>query len=100
VLATCLLGGLWCLGEPIARGAEPQQRTTTCRLAMPIRFTDLIRLLNDPRPAIRLEAINCLSTLNRPGTETVPALLGLFNDPDPDVRVQAVRVAVRSVAPP
>lgn len=99
VLTSCLLGGLWGMGESTASGADPRQRTTTCRLAMPMRSIELIRLLDDPRPAIRLEAINCLATLNRPATETVPALLRRFNDPDLDVRVQAVRVAVRAGLP-
>jgi HEAT repeat protein len=94
-----LLGLLWGLGGTMTQGAEPTARPTARRLATPVRFDDLIRLLDDPRPAIRLEAINFLETLNRPASDTVPALRRRFDDPVLLVRVHAVRVAIRAGLP-
>ncbi len=68
-------------------------------LATPVRFNELIRLLDDPRPAIRLEAVKLLETLNRPAKDTLPALRRRFDDPSLLVRVHAVRLAIRAGMP-
>jgi HEAT repeat protein len=86
---------LWSIAVPITQGAAPRTRV----IATPVRFSELVRFLDDPRPAIRLEAISYLATLNRPVGDTVPVLRRRFADPDPLVRVQAVRVAIRSGMP-
>ena len=65
----------------------------------PLRFSDLNLMLNDPSPAVRLEAIKYLEVLNRPTAESIPALTRLFEDPDLVVRVHAVRVAIRAGMP-
>src|SRR5436190_12880929 len=93
VFAAAGLVGILCVVGTSIQGAQPRARPSTRLLATPVRIDELIRLLDDPRPAIRLEAINCLATLNRPAQDTVPALRGRFDDPVLLVRVQAVQVA-------
>jgi hypothetical protein len=94
-----LLGTLWGVDGSAAQAAQPKPRPATRLLATPVQFDDLIRLLDDPRPAIRLEAIHCLATLNRQSADTILALRRRFEDPNPLVRVHAVRVAIRAGMP-
>ena len=94
-----LIGTLWGVNESPTQGAQPKPRAATRLLATPVQFHELIRLLDDPRPKIRLEAINCLATLNRQPTDTILALSHRFDDPSPLVRVHAVRVAIRAGMP-
>lgn len=94
-----LLGLLWNAGGPIAQAADLTPCPPPRLLATPVRFQDLLQLLNDPSREIRLEAISYLETLRRPAHETVRALMPLFNDSDYGVRVYAVRTAIRSGMP-
>ena len=98
-VGACLLGLLWGIAGTITEGAEPTARPATSLLAAPLQFEDLIRNLDDPRPAIRLAAINRLEASNRPASDTVAALVGRFSDPDLLVRARAARAALRLGAP-
>lgn len=99
LLGAGLVGILCGLDGTTGRGAEPHPHAAPRLLATPIPFNDLIRLLDHPRPAIRLEAINHLGTLNRPAGDVLPALRRRFDDPDLAVRVHAVQVAIRAGMP-
>src|SRR5579863_7482068 len=98
LLGAGLCGSLWSV-EPSTQGGVPQASRPARLLATPVRFGELIRLLDDPRAAIRLEALHCLETLNRPAKDTLPALRRRFNDSAPLVRLEAVRVAIRAGMP-
>lgn len=94
-----LLGVLWGLAETTTAAVQPSARRIIGVMATPVGFNDLIRALDDPRPAVRLEAINCLATMNRRANDVVAAMRRHFDDPDPLVRVHAVRVAIRAGMP-
>jgi HEAT repeat protein len=99
LVLTGLLGILWAMGGTTTAAIPTNARRIIGVMAAPARFNDLIRALDDPSPAVRLEAINCLATLNRREKEMIPPLRRRFEDPDPLVRVHAVRVAVRAGMP-
>jgi hypothetical protein len=77
-----LLCSLSSIGPTTASGAELTRCPPPKLLATPVRFNDLIQLLNDPNREVRLEAINYLEVLNRPASETIPVLTRLFGDSD------------------
>ncbi|MBI3864974.1 MAG: HEAT repeat domain-containing protein [Planctomycetia bacterium] len=94
-----LLLVLGCYGTSSAQSASQPGQPAAGLIATPARFEDLVRLLDNPRPEVRLEAINHLGTLNRPSSDTVPALVRRFEDSDLAVRVTAVKVALRCGMP-
>ncbi len=98
LLGLSLFGIAWGVGTS-THGAQSRPQVYRRLLATPIRFDELIRSLDDPRAEIRLEAINFLATLNRPASQTVPALRKRFNDPATLVRAHAVRTAIRAGMP-
>jgi hypothetical protein len=98
-LAAGLLGILSTVTGTTTAAIPTNARRIIGVVAPPVRFHDLIRALDDPRAAVRLEAIHCLATLNRSEKDMIPPLRRRFEDPDPLVRVQAVRVAIRAGMP-
>ncbi len=94
-----MLCGLPSISTATASGPELTRCPPPKLLATPVRFSDLLQLLNDPSREVRIEAINYLETLNRPASESGPALTRMFGDPDLGVRVFAVRAAIKAGMP-
>src|SRR5438046_2331323 len=60
LIGAALFGSLCDVGRQTTSAAEPSAHASSQLLATPVRFTDLVQLLEDPSYQVRLEAINYL----------------------------------------